>query len=121
MTRNDDGTPGAWFSPDEDARDQGDPMTLVTLSLDSDVDEAALGFIEGAERRALGDWAARGTVLMAFVTHDGRELNLVVASNDDDARRTAEELPSVMTELADVHVRSITALELALQRKLVTH
>lgn len=96
-------------------------MTLVTLSLDSDVDEAALGFIEGAERRALGDWAARGTVLMAFVTHDGRELNLVVASNDDDARRTAEELPSVMTELADVHVRSITALELALQRKLVTH
>jgi len=121
MTQNSDGARSAWFTLEGETFDAGEPMSLVTLRLDAGADDAALGFIEKAERRALREWAASGDVLMAFVTDDRRELNLIVASNDDDTRRIAEDLPSVVAELADVHVRSVSAFEPVSKRKLVTH
>lgn len=116
-----DGTAGAWFSPDNDAWQRDDPITLVTLQLENTVDDPALQFLASAEREALDDWAARGTLLMALVSHNRRELNLVIACNDDDARARTEEIPSVASEMAQVAVRGVTALTLAGQRKFVTH
>ncbi|MCL9998568.1 MAG: hypothetical protein NBV68_04245 [Erythrobacter sp.] len=116
-----DGAAGAWFSPDSDAWLRDDPITLVTLRLDNAVDDPALQFLANAECEALNDWAARGTLLMALVSHNRRELNLVIACNDDDARARTEDIPSVASEMAEVTVRGVTALTLAGQRKLVTH
>lgn len=111
----------AWFSPDEAAWERDVPITLVTLRLEEAADDAALGFLECAERQALDAWAASGTLLMALVSEDRRELNLVIACHDDDARMQAEALPSVASELARVDVRGVSALPLAGARRLVMH
>lgn len=111
----------AWFSPDKAAWERDVPITLVTLRLEETADDAALGFLECAERQALDTWAASGTLLMALVSEGRRELNLVIACHDDDARMQAEELPSVASELARVEVRGVSALPLAGARRLVMH
>jgi hypothetical protein len=121
MTQYLDGTASAWFSHDDDALEQGDPITLVTVQLDTAVDDDALQFLERAERKALTDWAKRGRVLMALVSHNRRELNLIVACNDDNSRMKAEEIPSVASEMAQLSVRAVTPLTLNGQRKFVTH
>lgn len=111
----------AWFSPDEAAWEREAPITLVTLRLDPAADDGALRFLESAEREALDRWTASGMVLMALVSQTRREINLVIACNDDEARRAAEEIPSVASELAEVEVRSVRALALAGARRLVMH
>jgi hypothetical protein len=121
MTRYLDGTATAWFSPDDAAWESEDPITLVTLRLNDAADDAALRFLESAERTALDRWTASGRVLMVLVSHNRRELNLVIACNDDDALRQANEIPSVASEMADVSVRGGHALALAGVRRLVTH
>lgn len=121
MTRYLDGAKGAWFSPDDAAWERDDPITLVTLRLGDAVDDGALRFLESAEREALDRWTASGTVLMALVSHNRRELNLVIACNDDEARRQAAEIPSVASEMADVEVRGGRALALAGARRFVMH
>lgn len=119
--KNFDHSDSVWFSPDEAAWERDVPMALVTLRLDTAVEEPALHFLEAAERRALEDWAASGTLLMALVSRNRRELNLVVACNDDQVRMQAGELPSVASELARVEVRRVSPLALAGARRLVTH
>ena len=121
MTHYLDGTESAWFSLDDDAMDKGDPITLVTVQLDTAVDDEALQFLERAEYKALAAWAKRGRVLMALVSRNRRELNLIVACNDDNSRRKAEEIPSVASEMARLNVRGVTALTLVEQRKFVRH
>lgn len=121
MTHYLDGTASAWFSLDDDALEKGDPITLVTVQLDNAADDDALQFLEQAERKALADWAKRGRVLMALVSHNRRELNLIVACNDDNSRMKAEEIPSVASEMAQLTVRGVTSLTLIGQRKLSMH
>jgi len=121
MTRYPLAAAGAWFSPDDAAWKRDVPIALVTLRLDDAIDDAALGFLEGAEQQALDALAASGMLLMALVSQSRRELNLVIACDDDEARRRAAELPSAVSELAAVEVRSVTALSLTGARKLVMH
>ncbi|WP_156443430.1 hypothetical protein [Erythrobacter sp. CCH5-A1] len=121
MTRYMDGTASAWFFPNDAAWERDDPITLVTLRLDPAADDGALHFLESAEREALDRWTASGTVLMALVSQSRRELNLVIACNDEEARRAAEEIPSVASELAEVEVRGVVALALAGAHRLVMH
>jgi len=116
-----DGTSGAWFSPDEQAWKREDQITLVTLRLDNTADDAALSFLESAEREALDRWTQSGTVLMALVSDNRREINLVIACNDDDALRQAEDIPSVVSEMADVEVRRVRALALPGASRMVMH
>jgi len=116
-----DGTASAWFSPNDLAWERDGPITLVTLRLGDAADGGALRFLENAEREALDRWTASGTVLMALVSRNRRELNLVIACNDDEARQAAEEIPSVASELAEVEVRGVAALALTGARRLVRH
>lgn len=121
MTHYRSGTDSAWFSFDDEAVAQGDPITLVTLQLNTAADAAALQFIEGAEHRALAEWAKRGKVLMALVSECRSELNLVVACHNDHSRVTAEAFPSVVSDMAQVKARSVTALPLVGLRRFITH
>lgn len=111
----------AWFSGSECTPTQSSPISLVTIQLDSAADEAALQFIAAAERRIIDDWASRGSLLLALVSHDRRELNLLVASDAILAQCKAEDIPSVASELAQMTVRNVTALSLAGLRKFLPH
>jgi hypothetical protein len=112
---------GAWFSLDGCRLTERSPLSLVTIQLDRAAEEAALQFIEAAERRIIEEWASRGQLLLALVSHDRRELNLLIASDETLAQYKAEDIPSVASELAHVTVRGVTALPLVSQRKFAPH
>lgn len=112
---------GAWFSIDGYRLTEKSPLSLVTIQLDGAAEEAALQFIEAAERRIIEEWASRGHLLLALVSHDRRELNLLIASDETLAQYKAENIPSVASELAHVTVRGVTALPLVRQRKFAPH
>lgn len=121
LMNNFDYSDGAWFSINGCELSEAGPISLVTIQLDNFADEAALQFLEAAERRTIEEWASRGTLLLALVSHDRRELNLLIASDAVLAQCKAEGIPSVASELAHVTVRGVTALPLIKQHKLVAH
>jgi hypothetical protein len=100
----------AWFSGQSSVALSHQPMTLLSLKLDDGIDDDALAFYAAAEGDALMQWAMSERMLMALVSDDRRELNLLIADEVDAVRAIAEHLPSVVDNLATPALRKVHIL-----------